>query len=254
MLPVTDNLRLNRFPAVTACLIAANVLVYLLAVRHGGSLFGGPSTRTLINVSAIPRELTHPGVHCSLAPGGRAAVCTAAAGGSGRLPTWLTPLSSMFLHSSALHLAVNMFFLAIFGPTIEDSLGRARFAAFYVLGGLAALALQVAIDPDLAAPTLGASGAIAAVLGGYALLYPRARVFTVSVILLFFTIVELPALVLLAVWVGAQVYFAAAGLTDPVVSGGAAYVACVGGLVFGCAAIGRLVTERKAVPARGSPA
>jgi rhomboid family protein len=192
-------------------------------------------------------------VHCALAPGGRATTCAAGAAG-GQLPTWLTPLSAIFLHTGALHLAVDMLFLAIFGPTIEDSLGRIRYAAFYVLGGLAALALQVAVDPDLAAPVLAASGSIAAVLGGYALLYPRARVFTVSLILLFFTIVELPALVLLAVWVGAQIYFAAAGLSDPIVSGGVAYVAFVGGLLFGCAVIGRLAVERKAVPTRGAPA
>ena len=249
MFPVTDNLRLNRFPIVTVGLIAANVLAYLLAVRHGGSLLGGPSTRTLMQLAAIPRALTHPGEHCALALGGHAAACSAQVDSRGMLPTWLTPLSSMFLHSSALHLAGNMLFLAIFGPTVEDSLGRARYAAFYLAGGLVALGLQVAIDPDLAAPTLGASGAIAAVLGGYILLYPRARVLTVSLIVLFFTVVELPALVLLALWCAEQVYFAAAGLNDPVVAGGAAYFACAGGFVFGLVAIRRLVTERKVVPA-----
>jgi membrane associated rhomboid family serine protease len=247
--PVTDNLRLNRFPIVTVGLIAANVLAYLLAVRHGGSLLGGPSTQTLLDLAAIPRALTHPGQHCTLALGGRGAVCAAQAAPRGALPTWLTPLSSMFLHANALHLLGNMLFLAIFGPTLEDSLGRVRYGAFYVVGGLVALGAQVAIDPDLAAPTLGASGAIAAVLGGYVLLYPRARVLTVSLIVLFFTVVELPALALLALWGAEQVYFAAAGLSDPVVSGGViAYFAYLGGFLFGCAVIGRLVVERKAVP------
>ncbi len=250
MFPVTDNLRLNRFPIVTVGLIVANVLVYLLAVRHGGSLFGGPSAQTLLDLAAIPRALTHAG-RALHARGGRsrrprarrrprrAAPC----------PPWLTPLSSMFLHANALQLLGNMLFLAIFGPTLEDSLGRVRYGAFYIVGGLVALGLQVAIDPDLAAPTLGASGAIAAVLGGYVLLYPRARVLTVSLIVLFFTVVELPALALLALWAAEQVYFAAAGLSDPVVSGGAvAYFASLGGFLFGCAVIGRLVIERKAVP------
>jgi membrane associated rhomboid family serine protease len=248
MFPVTDNLRLNRFPTVTVGLIAANVLAYLLAVRHGGSLLGGPSTRTLLDLAAIPRALTHPGEHCALALGGRGTVCTTHAA-AGALPTWLTPLSSMFLQASALHLLGNMLFLAIFGPTLEDSLGHLRYAAFYLVGGLVALGAQVAIDPGLAAPTLGASGAIAAVLGGYVLLYPRARVLTVSLIVLFFTVVEVPALVLLALWAAEQVYFAAAGLSDPVVSSGAiAYFAYAGGFLFGCAVIGRLVTERKSVP------
>ena len=222
-------------------------------MRHGGSLFGGPSTRTLLDVAATPRALTHPGEHCTLAAGGHATVCAAHVPGTAGLPTWLTPFSSMFLQASLLHLAGNMLFLAIFGPTVEDSLGRLRFAAFYVAGGLVALGLQVAIDPDLAVPTVGASGAIAAVLGGYALLYPRARVLTVSLIVLFFTVIELPALLLLPLWGAEQVYFAAAGLSDPLAGGGAfAYFAYAGGFLFGCAAIGRLVTERKAVPRRGT--
>ncbi len=249
MFPVTDNLRLNRFPTVTVGLIAANILVYLLAVRHGGSLLGGPSTRTLLDLAAIPRALTHPAQHCALAVGGRGAVCATRAAPGGALPTWLTPLSSMFLQASPLHLLGNMLFLAIFGPTVEDSLGHLRYAAFYIVGGLVALGAQVAVDPDLAAPTLGASGAIAAVLGGYVLLYPRARVLTVSLIVLFFTIVEVPAVVLLGLWAAEQVYFAAAGLSDPVVrSGAVAYFAYAGGFLFGCAVVGRLVTERKVVP------
>jgi membrane associated rhomboid family serine protease len=251
MFPVTDNLRLNRFPVVTTTFIAANVLAYLLAVRHGGSVLGGPSDRTLIDLAAIPGALTHPGWHCALAAGGHAAVCGPHVAAHGTLPAWLTPLTSMFLHASLLHLLGNMLFLVIFGPTLEDTLGRARYAAFYVAGGLVALAAQMALDPDLAAPTLGASGAIAAVLGGYMLLYPRARVLTVSLIVLFFTIVELPALLLVGLWGAEQAYFVAAGLSDPVVSGGAiAYLAVVAGFLFGCAVISRLVTERKPVPPR----
>src|SRR5271155_2981690 len=143
MFPVTDNLRLNRFPAVTVTLIAANILAYLLAVRHGGSLLGGPSDRTLMDLAAIPRALTHPGEHCALAAGGHAAVCSANVAGGGALPPWLTPLRSMFLHSNLLHLLGNMLFLGIFGPSLEDSLGRLRYAAFYLVGGLVALGAQV---------------------------------------------------------------------------------------------------------------
>ncbi len=103
----------------------------------------------------------------------------------------------MFLHANLLHIAGNMLFLAVFGVTLEDRIGRLRFLLFYLLGGLAALALQVAVAPDSAGPTLGASGAIAAVLGGYILMYPRAKILTVIVLIFFFTLDELPAWLLL---------------------------------------------------------
>src|SRR5919108_287237 len=96
-------------------------------------------------------------------------------------PWWVTVFTSMFMHGSLLHLAGNMLFLWIFGNNIEDSMGRPRFVVFYLLGGVAALGGQILTDPDATIPTVGASGAIAAVLGGYALLYPRARVITVFI-------------------------------------------------------------------------
>ena len=112
----------------------------------------------------------------------------------------MTVFTSMFMHGSLLHLGGNMLFLWIFGNNIEDSMSRSRFVAFYLLGGIAALAAQVLMDPDSTMPTVGASGAIAAVLGGYAILYPRARVLTVVFIIIFFTVVQLPALLVLGLW------------------------------------------------------
>ena len=106
----------------------------------------------------------------------------------------------MFMHASFLHIAGNMLFLWIFGNNVEDSMGPVKYIFFYLLGGIAALALQVAIDPSSTAPTVGASGAIAAVLGGYIVLYPRARVLTLVFIILFFTVIELPAWVMLGLW------------------------------------------------------
>jgi membrane associated rhomboid family serine protease len=124
-----------------------------------------------------------------------------------------------------------MLFLWIFGNNIEDSMSKWRFAFFYLLGGIAAVAAQTAIGPNEAVPTLGASGAIAAVLGGYALLYPRARVVTVVFIIIFFTILELPALLVLGAWFIFQVLPATA---EPVTGGGGvAYFAHIGGFVFG---------------------
>src|SRR5204863_4147921 len=115
--------------------------------------------------------------------------------------TWLTIVFAMFMHGGLLHLGGNMLFLWIFGNNVEDSMSRPRFAAFYLLGGLAATAAQVLINPSSHSPTLGASGAIAAVLGGYALLYPRARVVTLIFIIIFVTVIELPALLVLGLWV-----------------------------------------------------
>jgi membrane associated rhomboid family serine protease len=127
-----------------------------------------------------------------------------------------------------------MLFLWIFGNNIEDSMGRPRFVFFYLLGGVAAIAGQTLIDPNSVAPTVGASGAIAAVLGAYALLYPRARVVTVVFIIIFFTILELPALIVLGLWFLLQVLY---GASDMAGSGGVAYFAHVGGFLFGLLAI-----------------
>jgi membrane associated rhomboid family serine protease len=151
----------------------------------------------------------------------------------------------MFLHGSFLHIFGNMLFLAIFGPNVEDTTGRLRYLAFYLLGGLVALAAQVLVGPDSTAPTLGASGAIAAVLGGYLLLYPRARVLTLVFIVFFVTIVEVPAVLLLGFWFLEQLYFGAAGLASPLGGGeGVAYFAHIGGFAFGLLLI-RLFAKRR---------
>jgi rhomboid family protein len=226
LIPIKDNIPTDRFPLVTVCLILANVVVYVLAVAHGGSLISGPDAHELVTYGVSPDQITHP---------------------TGR--TWETVFTSMFMHASILHIAGNMLFLWIFGNNVEDSTGRLRFLAFYVVGGLAALALQVAISPHSPAPTVGASGAIAAVLGGYVVLYPRARVLTLVLIILFFTVIELPAMVMLGLWFAEQAVFGAVGLTDPIGGGGGvAYFAHVGGFVFGLLAIRALATRRKPVP------
>lgn len=122
------------------------------------------------------------------------------------------PHGGSFL-SDLLPLLIDMLFLAIFGPTVEDTLGRARFLALYLLGGLLALGLQTLVGPGSTAPTLGASGAVAAILAVYIVRYPRARVISLVFIIFFFTIVEVPAVLLLGLWLAAQTYFALAGLT-----------------------------------------
>jgi membrane associated rhomboid family serine protease len=158
---------------------------------------------------------------------------------------WLTLFTSMFMHGSLLHLGGNMLFLWIFGNNIEDSMSPWRFAVFYLLGGLVAVGAQVLADPSSTAPTVGASGAIAGVLGAYALLYPRARVITVIFIIIFFTIVELPALLVLGFWILIQLFLGANDLLSPAVAGGGgvAYFAHIGGFLFGLLAI-RLFANR----------
>jgi membrane associated rhomboid family serine protease len=249
VIPLKDNIPTDRFPFVTVGLILANIVVYLLAIRHGGSLISGPSNQEVVKYGAIPFALTHHlDYHCALV-GGQAIQC-ASSGLPGTIPAWATVFTAMFMHGSILHIAGNMLFLWIFGNNVEDSMGGVKYFLFYIVGGIAALALQVAIHPNSPAPTIGASGAIAAVLGGYIVLYPRARVLTLIIIILFFTVIELPAIVVLGFWFATQIAFGAAGLTSPGASGGVAYFAHVGGFLFGLATIKLLATKRKQIPPR----
>jgi membrane associated rhomboid family serine protease len=162
--------------------------------------------------------------------------------------TLLTPFTSMFMHGGLLHLGGNMLFLWIFGNNVEDRMGRARFLLFYLLGGLAALAAQVAIDPGSTVPTVGASGAVAGVLGGYLLLFPRARVLTVFFLVVIFFLREIPAIIVLGIWFLQQVLFGYFDLANPTgEGGGVAYFAHIGGFVFG------LIAVRLFVLGRGRP-
>jgi membrane associated rhomboid family serine protease len=133
-------------------------------------------------------------------------------------------------------------------------MGPVRFVAFYLLGGIAALAGQIIVGPNEIIPTLGASGAVAGVLGGYLLLYPRARVVTLVFIILFFTVIELPAIVFLGIWFAQQALFGAADLTNPTGGGGGvAYFAHIGGFVFGLALVKVFANRHKDVPSSGYP-
>jgi membrane associated rhomboid family serine protease len=253
VIPLKDNIPTGGTAWLTIALIAANTIVYLLSIRHGGSLWSGPPADVSVHYGAIPYELTHPGRHCdviALGSGGPGIVCEAGVSGHvvSQPATWETPFTAMFMHGSLLHLAGNMLFLWIFGNNIEDSMGRPRFIVFYLLGGLAALAGQVLIDPSSTVPTIGASGAIAAVLGGYAVLHPRARIVTLVLIVFFVTIVELPALLVLGLWFGLQVLYGQAQLSDPAGGGGVAYFAHIGGFLFGLLLIRAFVLRRKRLP------
>jgi membrane associated rhomboid family serine protease len=250
VIPIKDNIPTDRFPFVTLGLIVTNFVVYFLAIGHGGSIISGPDMHEIVKYGAIPYALTHPGTHCTLLQVPNATELACGRGPvPGTIPAWETVFTSMFMHASILHILGNMIFLWIFGNNVEDAMGPIKFLCFYILGGVAALALQVVIAPNSVAPTVGASGAIAALLGGYILLYPRARVFTLVIIIFFFTVIDLPAVVLLAVWFAEQAVFAVANLTNPSGSGGGvAYFAHVGGFGFGLLTVKLLATKRKPVP------
>jgi rhomboid family protein len=225
-------------------LIVINVVVYLFLQPKTGIDFGGSSLEqgSLFHYGAIPYELTHPGQHCELIQQGAAVACDKSI--TNDIPTWATVFTGMFTHAGLLHLGGNMLFLWIFGNNVEDAMGPVRFVAFYLLAGIAALALQVVIGPDSAVPTLGASGAIAGVLGGYIVLYPRARVLTLIFLIIFFTFIELPAYLFLFIWFAQQAIFGAVDLTTPSGGGGGvAYFAHVGGFAFGLLAV-RLFAKR----------
>jgi membrane associated rhomboid family serine protease len=147
-------------------------------------------------------------------------------------PHVLTVLTSMFMHGGWLHLIGNMWFLWLFGLEIEDSMGHGRFLLFYLLCGTAAAASQVLVDPHSGVPMVGASGAISGVMGGYILLYPRARVHTLLTLGFFVTTVTLPAWVMLGYWFALQVLLGTVSMVAPA-GGGVAVWAHVGGFLTG---------------------
>jgi membrane associated rhomboid family serine protease len=275
VLPLKDNIPTSRFPIVTVGLIVACVIVFIWQInfptnqRLDQAGFGSIDQSSL-EYGAIPYRITHTTTgDCSVGavsevapnefqagivcPGTRDyadAVARSQANPGSDLgpfkidqkPWWVTLFSSMFMHGGFLHIAGNMLFLWVFGNNIEDRLGRAKFLLFYLLAGLVAVYTQALIDPGSTAPTIGASGAIAGVLGAYAWLFPRARVLTLIFIIFFVTVVEIPALILLALWFILQ--FVPALGQVAVSSGGdqgVAYFAHVGGFVFGSAVAGGML-------------
>lgn len=246
MIPLKDNIPTRRVPVLTLALIAVNILVFFV-VEHARLRLGGTELdqSKIVEYGLIPFRISHPGSVCGVA--GQALACgpPGAVGAAGQASTFapLTVFSSMFMHGGLIHLLGNMLFLWIFGNNVEDSMGRIRFVLFYLLGGIVAVGAQVAVSPDSMAPTIGASGAVAAVLGGYALMYPRARVVTLVFIVFFITLIELPALIVLGAWFLLQLVSGSSELAQPG-GAGVAYFAHVGGFVFGLALI-RLFANRR---------
>jgi membrane associated rhomboid family serine protease len=243
VIPIRDVNPTRRTAWLTLAVIVANVAAFVLWAPTFGTV--GEQQEFLFCNAEIPFEVTNG---TSLGEGGaeareamRASLGLAPAEAAGLQAflrercgdkSWLASVfASMFLHGGWLHLAGNMLFLWIFGNNVEDRLGRVMFALFYVLGGLAAAGLQLAIDPGSAVPNVGASGAVAAVLGSYLVLFPTARIHTL-VIFFFITFLDLPAVVVLLGWFVLQL-FSGVGEIGRQVGGGVAYWAHVGGFAFG---------------------
>jgi membrane associated rhomboid family serine protease len=275
VIPLKDDIPTDRFPVVTVAIIAICVAVFIWQWTFPTdpelsqpAIDLGSIDQSALEYGAMPYRITHPGQEGDCAIGavsdaGEAGiVCPgtpefAEAEARGEQDPGVTPIpieqaawfvtvfTSMFMHGGIFHIVGNMLFLWVFGNNIEDSMGRAKFVLFYLLGGVVALYAQAAIDPGSTAPTIGASGAVAAVLGGYALLHPAARVLTLIFIIFFVTLVEIPALVLLSIWFILQFIPAIGEVAVDVGGGGVAYFAHVGGFIFGLAAIKLFATRRR---------
>ncbi len=222
MFPYKDDNPTLRTPVVTIALIALNVAVWLF-VQGYGSL--EPLATSICELGLVPATLTglaKPGVSFPVADG---LVCRF----DGQVD-WLPLLSSMFLHGGWLHLLGNMWFLWVFGNNVEDSMGRVRFAVFYLLCGFAAAATQIIADPDSLVPMVGASGAIGGVLGAYIALYPKVRVHVLVFLGIIFFRVRVPAFLMLGLWILSQF---AGGATATAGTGGTAYWAHIGGFIAG---------------------
>ena len=216
-IPLRDENPTSRVPVVTVALIGANVLVFFLQVLSPEGLH-----LAALRFGAIPFEITH---FQSLDP-------------ALRISPPLSLLTSMFLHGSLLHLLGNMLYLWIFGNNIEDVLGSFRFFLFYLICGLAASLTQIAAMPQSQIPMIGASGAVAGVLGAYWILFPRARVMTFIFLFLYISVVPIPAGIVLGLWFVAQILNIGIG-------GGVAWFAHIGGFLAGIILV-RLHRRRRA--------
>lgn len=204
MIPLGDaSRRPTRVPLVTGLIILINIFVFVLELMRGDAF--------VAQWSAIPEQIVS-GHH------------------------WITILTAMFMHASWSHIIGNMIFLWAFGPEIEDSMGRGRYLPYYLIGGLVAMLSQVAASPHSTVPNLGASGAIAAVMGAFLVTYPRDRIRTVLLIFIFVRITFVPAGLLIGFWFLTQLF--SAGQVAHAQTGGVAYLAHIGGFIFG------LVTAR----------
>ena len=218
MIPIRDDAPTVNTPYVTIGLIVTNCLVFLFSIMQGSNGFEAITYQ----FGFIPVELTQA---VELTP---------------QIPAspYVTMFTSMFMHGGFMHLIGNMLFLWIFGNNIEDYFGSIKFIFFYLASGLAAIALFTLFGPNSQAPLVGASGAIAGLMGAYMVLHPRARI-TTLIIFFFIQIVHLPAKIVIGIWFAMQLFMS---MTQNSSGGGVAYLAHVGGFIFGWALL-RLIVK-----------
>lgn len=215
LIPLTDaSRRPTHFPIVTVTLIVTNFIVFIMELS-GGQGF-------VTQWSAVPDNIT-TGHH------------------------FITLLTAMFLHGSWLHIIGNMIFLWAFGPEIEDSMNPGRYIAFYLIGGIISMLAQVVVNPHSTLPTLGASGAIAAVMGAFIVTYPRDEIKSLLFIFFFVRVTMIPAALIIGFWFVIQLFHA--GTVATVQSGGVAYMAHVTGAIFG-AITAKLFEDPRRIPVK----
>jgi membrane associated rhomboid family serine protease len=216
-IPLRDiSRRTVHRPVVTVAIIAINVVVFVLELM-GGDAF-------VLRWSVIPANIV--------------------AGHQ-----WVNILTAMFMHAGWMHIIGNMVFLWAFGPAIEDAMGRFRYLAFYLLGGLVASLAQIAAMSSSTVPNLGASGAIAAVMGAFLVTYPRDQIRTLLVLGWFIDVTVIPAVVLIGIWFLIQLFSQVGSVVAAQAGGGVAYMAHVGGFIFG-AITARLFEDRRRIAAQ----
>jgi membrane associated rhomboid family serine protease len=222
MFPYRDDNPTLATPAVTLFLIGVNVISWVVVQGMGAE----PNlSRSVCELGLIPGEFLGLLPDGYTLPLSRSTVCVMTGERS-----WVTPLSSMFLHGGWFHLIGNMWFLWVFGNNVEDSMGHARYLFFYLICGVAAAAAQTLVNPSSAIPMVGASGAISGVMGAYVVLYPRVRVHMLVILGIFITRIVVPAYLMLGYWFLLQLV--GGGLTSGA-EGGVAFWAHAGGFVAG---------------------
>ena len=239
MIPLRDNIPTRHFPIVTVTLIAANVVMFVL-------------DRVVLRQEVLQPVMTQYGPRLlAHATGGLSEqyAMIPASVSSAQPGAWVTVFSSMFLHANLLHVAWNMLYLWVFGNNIEDALGKGRFVLFYLASGAVAAAAHIATGPNSTVPTVGASGAVAGLMGAYLILYPGAQILSLVPVLFISTLMEVPAAMVIGFWAVLQFVNASWLGAGDVQGGGVAYFAHVGGFVAGVVMIvllgGRRLSDRR---------
>ncbi len=242
LIPIYDDNPTKQFPYVTISLITINVMVFGYQILNYGTgwALGGPTPVALFDFI-----LEYGAVPISVLGGVQGM----------NLDSLVPPITSMFIHANLLHLGGNLLYLWIFGNNIEDHLGHLRFLAFYLFAGVVGTALHVYFNSDSFVPSIGASGAIAGVLGAYLLLYPRAQVINLAYLIIIFRLIKLPAAVVLGFWLVLQIFSGLDSLSTDPNSGGIAWFAHLGGFAVGIVAALTWPINRSPVkqPRSGNP-